>query len=122
MNKTTGEVHPLTYKVNGRWMRYDSIYDNVGSFSCEITITKTGGRPSNHSISDIVLCQNKKCFFYIPFHSEIGKYPALGYNQKTLLCVLYKNFFGSHTPDKDHEQPACPVVNTVDIFKNGNTP
>jgi hypothetical protein len=43
MNKTKGEVHPLTYVVDGRWMSYDPIYDNVQSFTYEITITKTGG-------------------------------------------------------------------------------
>lgn len=40
---TTGEVHPLTYVVDGRWMSYDPIYDNVQTFTYEITITKTGG-------------------------------------------------------------------------------
>jgi hypothetical protein len=43
MNKTKGEVHPLTYVVDGRWMSYDPAFDNVQSFSYEITITKTGG-------------------------------------------------------------------------------
>ena len=43
MNKTTGEVHPLTYVVDGRWMSYDPVYDNVQTFTYEITITKTGG-------------------------------------------------------------------------------
>ena len=43
MNKTKGEVHPLTYVVDGRWMSYDPVYDNVQTFSYEITITKTGG-------------------------------------------------------------------------------
>jgi hypothetical protein len=43
MNKTKGEVHPLTYVVDGRWMSYDPIYDNVPTFTYEIIITKTGG-------------------------------------------------------------------------------
>ena len=43
MNKTKGEVHPLTYVVDGRWMSYDPVYDNVQTFNYEITITKTGG-------------------------------------------------------------------------------
>ena len=43
MNKTKGEVHPLTYVVDGRWMSYDPAFDTVQSFSYEITITKTGG-------------------------------------------------------------------------------
>jgi hypothetical protein len=43
MNKTKGEVHPLTYVVDGRWMGYDPVYDNVQTFSYDITITKTGG-------------------------------------------------------------------------------
>jgi hypothetical protein len=43
MNKTKGEVHPLTYVVDGRWMSYDPAFDNVQTFSYEITITKTGG-------------------------------------------------------------------------------
>ena len=43
MNKTKGEVHPLTYVVDGRWMSYDPVFDNVQPFSYEITITKTGG-------------------------------------------------------------------------------
>lgn len=38
-----GEVHPLTYVVDGRWMSYDPLYDNVQQFTYEITITKTGG-------------------------------------------------------------------------------
>lgn len=38
-----GEVSPLTYVVDGRWMTYDPIYDNVQTFTYEITITKTGG-------------------------------------------------------------------------------
>jgi hypothetical protein len=37
-----GEVHPLTYVVNGRWMSYDPMYDNVQQFTYEITIAKTG--------------------------------------------------------------------------------
>jgi hypothetical protein len=41
--KTKGEVHPLTYVVDGRWMSYDPVYDNVPPFTYEITITKTGG-------------------------------------------------------------------------------
>ncbi len=43
MNKTKGEVHPLTYVVDGRWMSYDPVYDSVQTFTYEITITKTGG-------------------------------------------------------------------------------
>jgi hypothetical protein len=43
MNKTKGEVHPLTYVVDGRWMSYDPVYDNVQTFNYEITIIKTGG-------------------------------------------------------------------------------
>jgi hypothetical protein len=43
MIKTNGEVHPLTYVVDGRWMSYDPVYDNVQTFTYEITITKTGG-------------------------------------------------------------------------------
>ena len=43
MNKTKGEVHPLTYVVDGRWMSYDPAYDNIQTFTYEITITKTGG-------------------------------------------------------------------------------
>ena len=43
MNKTKGEVHPLTYVVDGRWMSFDPVYDNVQNFNYEITITKTGG-------------------------------------------------------------------------------
>jgi hypothetical protein len=38
-----GEVHPLTYVVDGRWMGYDPVYDNIQQFTYEITITKTGG-------------------------------------------------------------------------------
>ncbi len=38
-----GEVHPVTYVVDGRWMSYDPAYDNVQQFTYEITITKTGG-------------------------------------------------------------------------------
>ena len=43
MNKTKGEVHPLTYVVDGRWMSFDPVYDNVQNINYEITITKTGG-------------------------------------------------------------------------------
>jgi hypothetical protein len=43
MNKTKGEVHPLTYVVDGRWMSYDPVYDNIQTFTYDITITKTGG-------------------------------------------------------------------------------
>jgi len=43
MNKTKGEVHPLTYVVDGRWMSFDPVYDNVQNFNYEITIAKTGG-------------------------------------------------------------------------------
>ncbi len=45
MNKTKGEVHPLTYVVDGRWMGY-----NVQTFNYEITITKTGG-PTKQSFN-----------------------------------------------------------------------
>lgn len=34
---------PLTYVVDGRWMGYESVYDNTGPFTYEITIVKTGG-------------------------------------------------------------------------------
>ncbi len=34
---------PLTYVVDGRWMGYESVYDNTGPFKYEITIVKTGG-------------------------------------------------------------------------------
>jgi len=37
------DVRPLTYVVDGRWMGYDSNYDNTAPFSYEITIEKTGG-------------------------------------------------------------------------------
>jgi len=50
MNMTTGEVHPLTYVVDGRWMSYDPVYDNVQTFTYEITITKTGG-PTEQSFN-----------------------------------------------------------------------
>jgi len=50
MNKTKGEVHPLTYVVDGRWMGYDPVYDNVQTFTYEITITKTGG-PTKQSFN-----------------------------------------------------------------------
>ena len=50
MNKTKGEVHPLTYVVDGRWMGYDPVYDNVQTFNYEITITKTGG-PTKQSFN-----------------------------------------------------------------------
>ena len=40
---TIENVGPLTYVVDGRWMSYDSAYDNVQSFTYEITIVKTGG-------------------------------------------------------------------------------
>ena len=50
MNKTKGEVHPLTYVVDGRWMSYDPVYDNVQTFTYEITITKTGG-PTKQSFN-----------------------------------------------------------------------
>ncbi len=43
MIKTKGEVHPLTYVVDGRGMSYDPVYDNVQTFTYEITITKTVG-------------------------------------------------------------------------------
>ena len=50
MNKTKGEVHPLTYVVDGRWMSYDPVYENVQAFAYEITITKTGG-PTEQSFN-----------------------------------------------------------------------
>jgi hypothetical protein len=50
MNKTKGEVHPLTYVVDGRWMGYDPVYDNVQTFNYEITIIKTGG-PTKQSFN-----------------------------------------------------------------------
>jgi hypothetical protein len=40
---TLEDVGPLTYVVDGRWMGYDSNYDNTPSFNYEITIVKTGG-------------------------------------------------------------------------------
>ena len=40
---TLEDVGPLTYVVDGRWMGYDSIYDNTAPFTYEITIVKTGG-------------------------------------------------------------------------------
>jgi hypothetical protein len=50
MNKTKGEVHPLTYVVDGRWMSYDPVYDNIQTFTYEITITNTGG-PTKQSFN-----------------------------------------------------------------------
>lgn len=40
---TLKDVGPLTYVVDGRWMSYDSNYDNTPPFTYEITIVKTGG-------------------------------------------------------------------------------
>ncbi len=40
---TLQDVGPLTYVVDGRWMGYESNYDNTPPFSYEITIVKTGG-------------------------------------------------------------------------------
>jgi hypothetical protein len=40
---TLTDVGPLTYVVDGRWMGYDSNYDNTPPFTYEITIVKTGG-------------------------------------------------------------------------------
>ncbi len=40
---TLQDVGPLTYVVDGRWMGYDSNYDNTAPFTYEITIVKTGG-------------------------------------------------------------------------------
>jgi hypothetical protein len=40
---TLEDPGPLTYVVDGRWMGYESVYDNTGPFSYEITIVKTGG-------------------------------------------------------------------------------
>jgi hypothetical protein len=37
------DIRPLTYVVDGRWMGYDSSYDNTAPFNYEITIVKTGG-------------------------------------------------------------------------------
>jgi len=50
INRTTGEVHPLTYVVDGRWMSYDPAFDNINTFNYEITITKTGG-PTEQSFN-----------------------------------------------------------------------
>jgi hypothetical protein len=40
---TLEDVGPLTYVVDGRWMGYDSNYNNTAPFSYEINIVKTGG-------------------------------------------------------------------------------
>lgn len=40
---TLTDVGPLTYVVDGRWMGYESVYDNTPPFNYEITIVKTGG-------------------------------------------------------------------------------
>jgi hypothetical protein len=40
---TIQDVGPLTNVVDGRWMSYDSSYDNTPPFTYEITIVKTGG-------------------------------------------------------------------------------
>lgn len=40
---TLEDTGALTYVVDGRWMGYDSNYDNTPPFSYEITIVKTGG-------------------------------------------------------------------------------
>lgn len=40
---TLENVGPLTYVVDGRWMSYESNYDNTPPFTYEITIVKTGG-------------------------------------------------------------------------------
>lgn len=40
---TLQNTGPLTYVVDGRWMGYESVYDNTGPFKYEITIVKTGG-------------------------------------------------------------------------------
>jgi hypothetical protein len=40
---TLTDVGALTYVVDGRWMGYDSNYDNTPPFTYEITIVKTGG-------------------------------------------------------------------------------
>jgi hypothetical protein len=40
---TLEDVGPLTYVVDGRWMGYDSNYENTQPFTYEITIVKTGG-------------------------------------------------------------------------------
>ena len=40
---TLKDVGSLTYVVDGRWMGYDSNYNNVGPFNYEIIIVKTGG-------------------------------------------------------------------------------
>jgi hypothetical protein len=43
MNKTKGEVHPLTYVVDGRWMSFDPVYDGTPPFSYELIITRISG-------------------------------------------------------------------------------
>lgn len=40
---TLDEVGSLSYVVDGRWMSFDSMYDNTPPFNYEITIVKTGG-------------------------------------------------------------------------------
>jgi hypothetical protein len=40
---TVEDVGSLTYVVDGRWMSYESNYDNTPPFTYEITIAKTGG-------------------------------------------------------------------------------
>jgi hypothetical protein len=40
---TVENVGPFTYVVDGRWMGYDSNYDNTPPFTYEIIIVKTGG-------------------------------------------------------------------------------
>jgi hypothetical protein len=40
---TLEDTGPYTYVVDGRWMGYESDYDNIGPFKYEITIVKTGG-------------------------------------------------------------------------------
>ena len=40
---TLDEVGSLSYVVDGRWMSFDSMYDNTAPFSYELTIVKTGG-------------------------------------------------------------------------------
>jgi hypothetical protein len=40
---TLTDVGPLTYVIDGRWMGFDSSYDNTQPFTYEITIVKTGG-------------------------------------------------------------------------------
>ena len=40
---TLDEVGSLSYVVDGRWMSFDSMYDNAAPFSYEFTTVKIGG-------------------------------------------------------------------------------